>query len=116
MREYGNYKLFTSIEEIRELQTVKHLTSDEVRISNAAYGYTKGHILAMYNIKKQKWNLSYFETEKECVDFVESTKQMYDEFPEVFGNYDEVIGDKIIYCARENYRVKWVLKAIVIEK
>lgn len=116
MREYGNYKLFTSMEEIRALQTVKYLTSDEIRISNAAYGYTKGYILAMYNIEKQKWDLSYFETEKECVDCVERTRQMHNKFPEVFGNYDEVIGDKIIYCARESYRVKWALKAIVIEK
>lgn len=116
MREYNNCKIYTDLEEIRSFQTIKFPTSDEIRISDACYGYTKGYAVAMFDKIKNSWYITHHETEQECVEHIENTRKLHDTFPEVFGKYEDVFGDKYIYCSRGETKARWTLKGIMIEK
>lgn len=108
MKEYGNLKLYTTIDEIRSMQTIKPPTSDQIRISDACYGYTSGCATAIYDSKHDSFWINYHETEEEAVEYIGKNYDMHKKFPEVFGT----ILDAYIFKSSGYTKPDWWLHSI----
>lgn len=115
MREYESFKVFTQMREIKEIQTMLPPEPDEIRLHPSCEGKTAGFAIAIYNRKVGMWQISYYQTESDCIAHIRSMKSATEFFPEVFGSWATDYSDMYIFVSDGYIKPNWGLHGIVIE-
>ena len=104
--------LITGLDRIREAQTIKFPTPDDVR--NHFPEYTKGYVTAIFNYKANKWLYGYCESREEAVNHFEEIKEFCKQFPEAFNwlEYSEMY----IYSSFGHSKAKWAILGVVVDE
>lgn len=102
--------LIKDIEKIREIQTVKFPSHDDVRIHTE---YVRGYVTAMFNHKTGAWEYGYTKTEEDALKHYEMVKMLCSINPDVMNwmQYSEMY----IYRSINEINPKWSLLGVVVE-
>lgn len=116
MKDYGEFKLFTTMKEINELKTVEPPTADTIRCHEYNSHCTKGFTAVIYDRKRAGFEfLAPRENEADLIESIRIRKNACEKFPEVFGNWVTEMSDIFIFETYGHYKPNWGLRGILIE-
>ena len=104
-------KLITGLDEIREAQTIKYPTHNDV--VNAFPHYTKGYVHAVFDYSVNKWQFGYHETREDAINFYGELKTLCEQFPDVLNWFN--FSEMYIYSSCGWHKATWALLGCVIE-
>ena len=102
-------EIIKGLDKIRETQTVKFPTHEDVRLRFP--DYTAGWVTAYYNHKAGQWCYSYTETREEAFDHYTKLAEMARMFPE-FMNMSE-LSEMYVYHSTGYTKAKWALNCMI---
>lgn len=110
IRKENEMLFIKDLDQIREVQTVKFPSHDDVRLSA---DYIRGYVTAMFNYKAGRWVFGYTETEEDALKHYEMVKKLCNIDPDVMNwmQYSEMY----IYRSTNEIKPKWSLLGAVVE-
>lgn len=102
--------LITGLDKIREAQTVKFPTHDDVRLHFPQY--TKGYVTAIFNHKRGAWEYGYCETKEEAIAHHDTLKQLCGLGLADWFDYSEMY----IYSSFGHSKATWSLLGCVVDE
>lgn len=101
--------LITGLDKIREVQTVKFPSHDDVRLHFPQY--TKGYVTAFFNYARGAWEFGYCKTREEAIEHYDTMKKLCAFGLSNWRDYSEMY----IYSSFGHSKATWSLLGCMVD-